>query len=287
MMTSSERISLSDGAHISVDVELDSIAATSGFRLTTFILTYPRFIHSELLTHRAFSRNSESSRANPVKNLLAEVESDPVLPKQWSKNRSGMQATEVLSDEDATKAEAIWREAAADAARHARALSELGLHKQYANRIIEPFLTISTILTATDFANFFAQRVHADAQPDIECLSGLMYEARAKSVPQTLALGEWHLPMLRTDDSLLDLETRQKISVARCARLSYLTHLKTRDIEKDLGLFADLLTGGYNGHWSPFEHQATPAEAGTRSGNVSGWRQYRKDYPQENVAIFP
>ena len=56
-----------------------------GHRITTFLLTYPRFIHSELMTHRMFSRNSASSRAIPFEKMLKIVEEDPFISIAWQK----------------------------------------------------------------------------------------------------------------------------------------------------------------------------------------------------------
>ena len=45
--------------------------------LWTFELTYPRYIHSEFMTHRVFSRNASSSRAIPVKRMIEQVRNNP------------------------------------------------------------------------------------------------------------------------------------------------------------------------------------------------------------------
>jgi hypothetical protein len=76
--------------------------------------------------------------------------------------------------------------------------------------------------------------------------------------------------------------------VARCARVSYITHEGKRYISKDLELYERLMSGGANGHWSPTEHVATPlADPRETSGNLRGWKQYRKLFTQENVTSFP
>ena len=69
---------------ISAEIIADSIN-TFGDRITTYLLTYPRFIHAELMTHRMFSRNSASSRAIPFKRMLQMVEEDPFIPIAWQK----------------------------------------------------------------------------------------------------------------------------------------------------------------------------------------------------------
>jgi hypothetical protein len=54
------------------------------------------------------------------------------------------------------------------------------------------------------------------------------------------------------------LQNWVKISCARCARISYLTHDGRRDPLEDLRLYGDLLQPG---HMSPFEHAARPMTA--------------------------
>lgn len=273
----------------SARVLLDSRSRADA-RLTTMEVRYPRFIHSEMLTHRLFSRNSSSSRAIPIKKMIAAVREEPALPVYWGRNQTGMSAREEIGSDVAALARTEWAAALADALRHAERLSQsdIDLHKQLVNRLLEPFAWITVILTATEWSNFFTQRCHPDAQPEIKHIADLMLEAYRASEPQLVAPGEWHLPLLLDDERTLPAELCCKLSVARCARVSYLTHDGRRDREKDLELYERLLEGGANGHWSPFEHVATPAaERFTRSGNFTGWEQYRKRFAQEYAAAFP
>ncbi|HEY0615646.1 MAG TPA: FAD-dependent thymidylate synthase [Candidatus Elarobacter sp.] len=273
----------------SARVLLDSVSP-AGVRLTTMEVRYPRFIHSEFLTHRVFSRNAGSSRAVPIRKMIDAVREDPALPLWWGRNQSGMQAREQIGDDARAQAESEWRRALEDALGHAETLasSEINLHKQLVNRILEPFAWITVIVTATEWSNFFAQRTHEDAQPEIKHIADLMLEEYRASEPVVLGLGEWHTPLILADERhALPVELRQKISVARCARVSYLSHFGTRDHAKDLELYERLVGGGANGHWSPFEHVATPlASASACSGNFRGWEQYRKRFAQENIASF-
>jgi thymidylate synthase ThyX len=251
---------------------------------------YPRFIHSEMLTHRLFSRNSSSSRAIPIKKMIAAVREEPAMPVYWGRNQTGMSAREEIAGDVAALARAEWEAALADALRHAERLSQsdIDLHKQLVNRLLEPFAWITVIITATEWSNFFTQRCHPDAQPEIKHIADLMLAAYRASEPQPVASGEWHAPLILDDERDLPAELRCKLSVARCARVSYLTHDGRRDRAKDLELYDRLLEGGANGHWSPFEHVATPtADRFARSGNFVGWEQYRKRFPQEYAAAFP
>ena len=270
----------------SARVLLDSVSP-AGVRLTTMEVRYPRFIHSELMTHRVFSRNAASSRAIPVKKMIDAVRHDPALPLWWGRNQSGMQAREEIDEATRATAQAEWRRALANALETAERLSaeDVNLHKQLVNRILEPFAWITVILTATEWANFFAQRTHEDAQPELRHIALQMQDVYRESVPAALEPDAWHTPLILPDEASLPLETRLQVSVARCARVSYLSHDGSREVAKDLDLFEKLVGGGANGHWSPFEHVATPLrDAAAWSGNFRGWEQFRKRFPQENVS---
>jgi thymidylate synthase ThyX len=251
---------------------------------------YPRFIHSEFLTHRVFSRNAGSSRALPIKKMIAAVREEPAMPIFWGRNQPGMSARQEIDDAARAVAETEWRKALGNALATAERLSEsdIDLHKQLVNRILEPFAWITVIVTATEWSNFFTQRCHPDAQPEIKHLADLMLAAFRGSVPRPVALGEWHMPLIQDDERSLDVELLRKLSVARCARVSYLTHEGSRDHAKDLELFERLLGGGANGHWSPFEHVATPLDSGDRFvANLRGWKQFRKLFAAENALTLP
>lgn len=288
---------------ISAKIICDSISP-QGKRITTLQLRYNKFIHGEFLTHRKFSRSSSSSRAIPVERMIADVMDDPAMPVHWGKNQKGMQADEEFDETSIEILKAFWLQSRDEAVNNARALMDVGVHKQVANRIMEPFLHINTLVTATDFDNFFNLRCHKDAQPEIKVLADLMYEEMYKSGPVLLQPGQWHVPYFGTVEdvramSLLPTEEQQafscKISTARCARVSYLTQDgKTPTIAADLALY-DRLVGSVPLHASPAEHQATPdtpeyeySNSGFRCdptggwdnpeqhGNFVGWRQYRR-----------
>lgn len=244
-----------------------------GNRLTTLQLCYPRLIHSEVMTHRAFSRNASSSRAIPVAKVIAQVRENPAMPVHWGANKPGMQASAEVDDIE--HARHLWLLAAQAAANSAESMMERGLHKQVANRVLEPFQWMHTILSATEFDNFFALRLHPDADPNIYALAKVMDEALKSSTPTYLGYGQWHLPYVTKDESDLPLAKRKMVSAARCARVSYLTHDGQKpEVEKDLALF-HRLAGGRPIHASPLEHQATPSAHGWT--NFRGWQQFRAD----------
>jgi thymidylate synthase ThyX len=284
---------------ISAKMIQDSVSP-DGIRLISLQLRYPRFIHSEFMTHRVFSRNASSSRAIPIERVIQSIEDDPAFPIHWGKNQSGMQAREELVGADKLDAWAAWVHAARDAVAHARRMAESGAHKQIVNRILEPFAHITVLVTATEWDNWYELRDHEDAQPEIQALAREMLECSNASHPKTLDWHQWHLPYL-TPEELTEAHATgpdewrvnwAAISAARCCRVSYdrLDGSPTT-IEADLNRF-NLLMGSKPWHASPVEHQACPDVwvprphlGGSRSGswfkpelqgNFRGWRQYRK-----------
>lgn len=256
----------------------DSISP-HGIRLTTFQLQYHRYIHGEFMTHRVFSRNASSSRAIPVMTMLKQVWNDPAMPVHWGANMPGMQAKDQLTGWRAKVARGLWRAAGKVACVFAYGLSKVGLHKQVANRILEPWQLIHVIITATEFANFFELRDHADAQPEIRVLAKAMREAYKANAPTRRIFGEWHLPYISYEERLaFSFGELIKASAARCARVSYLTHDGVKPvIAKDIALY-ERLVGSAPIHASPVEHQATPQMyAAVWGGNLRGWHQHRQD----------
>ncbi len=264
------------------EVLLDSVNP-AGARLTTFVLRFPRFVLSEFNTHRMFSRNASSSRAIPTTRLMQQLRDDPVIPVEWGRNQSGMQAREVLDAEGTRKAEAEWLRARDAALAHAEHLRAIGVHKQIVNRVLEPWMWTSVIVSSTTYDNFFTLRCHADAQPEIKRLADLMRAAFVASTPTPRAPGEWHLPFVGSDDAGLSIEEQRQVSVARCARVSYLTHIGTRDIDADRQLHQRLLDAG---HWSPFEHVAMAAPDASRFNNYTGWQAYRHQMEQARTLVM-
>lgn len=264
---------------ISAKIIADSIGPND-IRLTSFVLTYPRFVHSEFMSHRAISKNAASSRAIPVRRLIDMVKLDPAMPISFNRNQKGMQAGGPIANQDTARS--YWLAARDAAVIQAQRLSLMDVHKEYVNRLLEPFMHMTVICTATDWNNFFSLRCHPDAQPEINRLATLMKEEMEKSTPRPLLPGEWHLPFI---DTLNPTENDLKRSVAKCARVSYLNHDGTETtLEADLALY-DRLVGSIPAHSSPAEHQAQCLEANdtTRHGNFKGWLQYRQTIPNNVI----
>jgi hypothetical protein len=305
-------VSTSTTTRTSAKVILDSISP-DGTRLVTVEATFHRFILAELNTHRVFSRNAASSRAIPVERMLQRVTDDPAMPVKWGMNQAGMQAGDELTGSNLDNAATEWILARNDAVKHAHYLGTLfSLHKQWTNRLIEPWQWCTDIITTTDFDNMFWQRCHKDAQPEFKALADAIQLAYYRSEPTPLQPGEWHLPYIKDVDwddagKMQDgnqLEILKQVSVARCARVSYLNHDGQRALPGDLRLF-NFLRG--SGHWSPFEHVATPCDHQALIDNLHksfgehspiaavckltgnfrrGFHQYRKDFKDENRTRF-
>ncbi len=284
---------------ISAKIIADSISR-AGKRITTFELEYPRFIHSEVMTHRMVSKNAASSRAIPLSATIEQILRDPAMPVWWGKNQAGMQAKEELDDvikysrdvyvqgetfcfqeTEKETAKRLWLEARDSAVSHAQQLQKLGLHKQISNRTLEPWVNIKVVSTATDWDNLFHLRRHEDTQPEFHVLADEMWFARENSSPVLLEKGEWHLPYV-TDPC--DLETGLKLSSSLCAQVSY---RKSDDsIAKALDLYERLVNAEIV-HASPFEHQATPLEDPREiSGNLRGWFQHRQMIPNNTCFSY-
>ena len=291
---------------ITAKIIADSVSP-EGIRMTTMEIEYPRFILAELNTHRMLSKNSASSRAIPVKAMHDHIRENTAGPVYWGKNQAGMKAKEALDLEDTIEAMMIWEQARDSAIEYSQELAELDVHKQITNRITEPWMTMKTVISGTEWANFFWLRAHADAQPEIHELATKMRDAYLKSIPVDMNPLDWHLPYVTTrrnergvieyfDANEVWLTTNEAriISASCCAQVSY---RKSDDsVEKAKKIFAQLIES-QPCHASPVEHQATPmfrpdsfADLGTThidrsgqawSGNLRGWVQFRKLIPGE------
>lgn len=291
---------------ITAKIIADSISE-DGVRITTMELEYPRFIHGELLTHRMFSRNAASSRAIPIKKMIEQVERNPVVPSHWGKNQSGMQAKEELTGKQLESAQDWWDVTARQVAMFAQYMADDGLHKQVVNRVLEPFQRMKTLVTATEWDNFFELRNHEDAQPEIQLLAKEMLKEMENSTPALLKAGQWHLPYVDYCEEFgytvphdgdyengrydLTLEEAQMVSASCCAQISY--RVLDAALKKAKAIFNKLITSEPR-HSSPTEHQSTPIiltgcdwkdqEGITHqdrwgnlwSGNLRGWIQWRQ-----------
>jgi len=301
-------------------IECDSIN-DKGIRLTTFVVTFPRIILAEFNTHRVFSRNSASSRAIPVRKQIRAVLDDPFIPAEFGTDQPGMQAGTPLGKDKYEIAKNIWLQQRDKAVHGALELmtspnyvsekmSELDgdlvaaatqicdeyvdkdsnvrkredlltVSKGLANRLLEPFMWHTVVVTSTEWSNFFALRANLMAQLEIRTAAEMMLELYKSQQPTPLKKGEWHLPFIKpgelkwVHDNKLDAV---KVSSGRSARVSYMTHDGKRDYEEDIKLYNRLASAG---HMSPAEHVATPSGDSKFHGNFRGWMQHRKQLPNE------
>lgn len=283
------------------EIKADSISP-DGVRLTTFVLTMPRIVLAEFNTHRMLSRNAASSRAIPVEVMLKRIEEDPYIPP-FAKNQRGMQPGEELSGAQLEEATRVWLKARDTALNNARVIAAAGVHKQWANRLVEPWMWTQVVASATEWTNFFALRCHEAAAIDIRAVAWEAFKVYQANTPTPLDYDQWHMPFLdrHLGKEAMNLHDLKKVSVGRCARVSYLNHEGDSKWTDDIKLHDRLLNEENPddpGHWSPFEHVATPIEvrefsffdrddSRCWSGNFYGWRQYRKFFPRENVTNLP
>jgi len=275
---------------ISATIIADSISSW-GKRIITYVIIYPRILHGEIMTHRQFSRNCESSRAVPAKKNLENIQNEPFIPVFWGRNQAGMQAnTEndelVIIDGKEYDKTTAWDMAKESSIKFMTAFSDANYHKQITNRLVEPFKMIKTVVTATEYDNFFWLRNHSAAQPEFQELARCMLEARKLSTPvertfltesnninllpesiksmiplekiklELLKLEKhsYHLPYVSDEErSQHDIEDCIKIAVARCAAVSYRN--EDYPLEKCREIYNRLISDDRK-HSSAMEHVA-------------------------------
>lgn len=269
----------------------DSISK-DGKRIQTFNIKYGLIVHSEHLRHRLFSNSVKSNRAVNVKQIRKEVLEDPYIPVKFGQEQRGMVSSEEKDFKYAKVCRSLWKVGRYPAVAVHWVLTKLGLHKEVANRILNPWQWVRQTLTATEFDNFYNLRLHKDAQKDIEVIARAIKECSDKSIPMEIVVGEWHTPYVnreRTEDGVLryydndgtELTTEEAIqaSVARCARSSYDTHDGNKALYRkkegkgrgDKELFEALLISEPV-HGSPGESVATPMKKPTTPFTPSRWQ---------------
>lgn len=256
-----------------------------GERITTFQLQYWRPILPEMNTHRVFSRNAASSRAQNFTQRCKDIWENLHLPGHWNAEQPGMVGGEEFSPETQDYLNERIKDLARYTIQYLQSLDKeiqsrtgMGIHKQYLNRYLEPFTTVTQLVTATEWSNFFKLRLAEDAQPEIKDIAMDMFTLLNQSNPIRTDI---HLPYIQYEETQgLNFDELIKISVARCARVSYKPYSGESDFQRDLRLYHRLLN---NGHMSPFEHIAfsTPNQ---QHYNLMGWRSLR--YEIEHPADY-
>ena len=240
-------------SHGIAKIILDSVSP-NGDRLTTFEITFIRWVLAEKNTHRALSKNSASSRAIPVEKQLKNFIENPAMPLVWTSEQPGMQGGTELTGKSLRQAQRHFRKVHNYTAKQTRKYLKrhpdkaTRLHKSLLNRLLEPFLWHTVIVTGTNagLENFFKLRCSPLAQPELRVVADAMQVLYRESVPTPLKYREWHMPYLRPEDDWSTfenvLEAKKKVSTARCARVSYLTHAGIRDTDEDVAMYERLMS---------------------------------------------
>jgi thymidylate synthase ThyX len=276
-------------------------------QLVSFEVEYPHSVHKDVMTHR-WARNFQSFRAVPPEVLLERLrKGEYFIPEVFGHRTKGMgQRNEPIEGQDAIDqklAAQIWEEHVFETIDRAERFLDMGMAKQQINFLLQDLCFIRGIITTTmpQLENFFGLRLAVNelgdpiARPEVYKIAQMMYDAFKASTPQQVGAGAWHLPLVteqefhwaEKDHDPKEWEYWRKVSVGRCARVSYLTHDGVRDPEKDIALH-DRLRG--DGHMSPFEHQGTPITGPMKINTLwrgcgsfgYGWIQYRKLIPGES-----
>ena len=265
---------------IKVEILKYSQSEQTGKRISTFKITIPKFVWGHIISHRLLSRNSASSRAIPAKKIRWSVISNPYLPVYFGKNKPGMQSGEKFTGTKLFISKKVWLWSRYIPIMFHFVGEKISIHKEILNRMLEPWLMVDIIVTSTEWSNFLNLRIKEDTQPETRLVAEKINSLLKFSKPTILKTNEWHLPFILKEEENLDINTKKKISVARCARVSYATFDgKTSNINNDLKLYDKL---SYSGHWSPFEHVAKVLDQEDRYGNFIGWMQHRKEFYGEN-----
>ena len=271
-----------------------------GKELITMSIKYGLIVHGEFLRHRLLSNSVKSNRAIPMDVLRKEVLEAPYVPVFLGAKQRGMVADNEVKNPKL--AEKLWKWARYPACFAHWIAEKLGAHKEWANRLLNPWQYVEETVTATEWDNFYHLRLDSNAQRDIQELAKVMLEAYKQSIPTLLQEGEWHTPYVASYPTVdnkrkyIDNDGKElcpvdavKVSAARCARSSYNKHDKTTTtLKDDLPLYSALIEASPV-HGSPLEHQGTPmvgenednythiSKDGVKwSGNFQGWVQARQ-----------
>lgn len=260
-------------------------------KLVTFELFFPRWILAEQNTHRIFSRNTGSSRAIPLVRMLRSLWNTPAVPFFWGANKAGMQSSEDLPFWKAKLCQLAWSVHRLATFGTVYFLNKMGLHKQWANRLLEPHTYIRQVVTSSDWDNYLNLRLHDDAQPEIIALAYLMKKALDNCVFRSVSNTHkgnalhWHLPYVTFEEKTQNQGEPQylaMLSAARCARTSYLTQEGMEPNPAKELLTFNKLVKSVPIHASPLEHQAYAMKSKNgQSRNFKGFKQYRETYELE------
>jgi hypothetical protein len=274
-------------------------------RMTTFVVPWPTVKLAELRTHRTIyqteseefniasnertiAMNANSSRAIPLERQIKQVEEHPFEPV-WTLNQSGMsgKAASVTISERASQQ---WHSARAFALTRVKALLDLGIHKQDAALLLNPFSWTTCILSADQdrWNHFFNLRCNAAVYPAVRIIAEKMESLMLKSTP--VELDSIHIAFEKEAKKVVidalesgeitaqDYNEKHKyytmaVSMSMCAMISYDTQERSESLTKHVQRAKKLLT---EGHWSTAEHQFIPVYYDNSNSIFKGWKSLRE-----------
>lgn len=298
-----------------------------GKRLSTIIGRFPRIILSEVNTHRVFSRNSASSRARSVRSTLTSVLDEPFIPL-FTSNKKGMSG-DFLTGEKYEQAKELWLEARdntvnselrlllgdfwTDADPISEGFSErakdlievyysshynvsdssaLNVHKQNANRLIEPFSWHESVISSTDWDNFLYLRTNLEtAQPEIYAFALLVEAILEESTPVDSIV---HLPFVSAENkskiSGVLSEDRPLLMMAssEAAQVSYKDKGKEESFDENIDLERKKALGERlleMNHMSPFEHIAYSSSGYENLGLEKSENSYKSNFDDSWIQL--
>lgn len=222
--------------------------AVTGDIIRTFQLDeFPKPFLGELAKHRVCSISAESSRARPIEKVMEQVRDNPYVPN-WTANQKGMSGLFMRDQETPGQ---VYQRLKLDVLAAVRELSDLGVHKQDANRILEPFMFCSVVVTGTEWENFYKLRTAENVQPALKEIATEMRRIDQSTKPKELGLKQWYRPY--PDLTVVE-------NVAKIASISYARHNKDLSFAKAQELYSKLL---FDEHLVPFEHVSKTVCPGT------------------------
>ena len=220
-------------------------------RVLTFQVEVPKFLLSQINTHRMLVKNFESSRSRPTKQL---IEQPPYIPQRVGVNRAGMSAGEYLLGDDLLNFQHDWLKLRNMIADEVLNICEKhSVHKEIANRALESFMMVRGVLTAnlSTWKHIIKLRKDGAAQPEFQELATLIEKHIESSNPTVLKHGDFYLPFVNIDD-YDDIETALKVSASVIAQTSF--RKSDYSLEKALNIFEKLNLYGDKPHISVCQH---------------------------------
>ena len=231
---------------------------------------------ADLNTHRALSKSSARSQYAPLSRFVEQTKLHTFYPSWVGRNDSDMKTGSELGEENEERFRYEWMLGASVMCGIAETADKLSVHKQIANRLMEPFQYVTTLVSATEWTNFFKVEC-ASNQHEMKALAYKMLSAYVESKPEK---NDNHIPFGDQMDHGLSAVEKRLIACARCARIGYDNYDGTRDTDEDLRQAERLMTPG---SYHVFEHVAQAHINDTFIGNFRGWVQQRKKIVGENV----